>query len=249
MSRLRYEVLSREGDGPLPCLARAADGRVLRLVGEEEPGATWLGTWNGVPVYGHRAVEPADAVASGEPLEIDPPALDEVEVQMGPDRDSSGIFDPPGNTDGTVTGERTGSEGGGGGARPEQRRTAVLAWIAADADDHGAPLSGAPCEPLKRLLADEPPDPLPALDAGPAPDAPAPEAPAPDAPAPEAPAPREWTEPEDTATQIEGVPAMAPSAPPAAPPAPAAANEIGSPHPLLLIAVLVLAIAVWALLR
>jgi hypothetical protein len=126
---------------------------------------------------------------------------DEVGVAVGPDRDGLGLFDAP--ITGTATGEHT--EGGPLGAEPAggQARTAVLAWIAALAPPTTALTGdGTPCAPLKRLIADEPLDPLPALDGAP---------PRPRTPARRAAPPADAVlapEREDTATQIEGFGAM-----------------------------------------
>lgn len=89
------------------------------------------------------------------------PQTDEVGVAFGPDADVGGLFDPPGEH--TQTGERTGHDPVGAGVG--QRRTAVLAWIAAPPDDLvPAPDRGPACEAVKRAIADEPLDPLPPLD-------------------------------------------------------------------------------------
>lgn len=125
--------------------------------------------------------------------------LDEVGVAMGPDHDGLGLFDAP--TTGTATGEHT------AGAHREERvqegarRTAVLAWIAAELPPLDPVADGPPCTALKRLIADEPLDPLPALDGVP--------------PRPRGPARVARAQPlglgaerEDTATQIEGFEAM-----------------------------------------
>lgn len=108
--------------------------------------------------------------------------LDEVGFAIGPDEGGGGLFDRSG-TDATGTGEATAST-----SRPElastAQRTALLAWLAADlpsvepledttlpgfepalgpavgANEAQVRLEAA----LRRALADEPPDPLPALD-------------------------------------------------------------------------------------
>lgn len=93
------------------------------------------------------------------------PATDEIGVSVGPDADAGGLFDLP--AEATATGEPTGEATGADptGASLGQRRTAALAWIAAPVDDGPpAPESGPPCAAVKRAIADEPLDPLPALD-------------------------------------------------------------------------------------
>jgi hypothetical protein len=166
-------------------------------------------------------------------------ALDEVELAVGPDRDALGIFDAP--TTGTATGEHT----HGSASEPEQggepRRTAVLAWIAAQ-DLSGAPAVGQqPCAALKRLIADEPLDVVPALDGTEHRDPPA-------LPA--------GGEPEDTATQILGFEALldrgeredATQTDIVAPPrAPASRPRLPSPAQMLLLALCAL-ITAWFLL-
>jgi hypothetical protein len=166
---------------------------------------------------------------SPTPLEVlwlEGPGTDEVDLAVGPDRDGWGIFDPPG-AEGTVTGdstaegtaEQTGDRTGdsrsdgepgrprGRGGGGEQRRTAVLAWIVANEAGAGPGAPSArvvPCEPLKRLIADEPLDPLPALDGVPPPRARPPGA---------AGRPDLAPEREDTATQIQGFAPLAGDAP------------------------------------
>lgn len=124
------------------------------------------------------------------------PALDEVGVHVGPDRDAIGLFDAP--TTGTASGEHTAGPASGPDRVDGPRRTAILAWIAAQPPPTEPATDGAPCEPLKRLVADEPLDPLPALDGVP-----------PRPKEPRRPADREHVrlapEAEDTATQIEGI--------------------------------------------
>jgi hypothetical protein len=188
------------------------------------------------------------ADAPPDPLEVvwpDTPALDEVGVVVGPDRgDALGLFDSPTTAS---TGEHT--EGPSPSAEDDgrlaggQRRTAVLAWIAAQAADAPAPAEGGvPCEPLKRLIADEPLDPLPALDGLPKPRP---------AALPGA-TPRATLAPEreDTATQIEGFEAMVDrrgrTGPDAAEPTAPAPRTPPSPRVLLLVA-LAAAVAAWML--
>ncbi len=201
MARLRCEVLAREG--ARATLVRDETGRLLRLFAAAPPdGARWLGALDGEPAWGVPVEEvPADAV--GDPLAvawIESQALDEVGVAVGPDRDAIGLFDAP--TTGTATGEHTEGPPSGPDRGGEQRRTAVLAWIAAQPPPDAAPAAeGVPCTALKRLIADEPLDPLPALDGVP--------------PRGREPARRAGRDPaelaperEDTATQIEGFEAM-----------------------------------------
>lgn len=135
-----------------------------------------------------------------------PPAEghDEIGVAVGPDRDGYGLFDAP--TTGTATRAAEPTEGPPRGPdhATDTRRTAVLAWIAARPPAPAGPTpsrpgaDGVPCAPLKRLIADEPLDPLPPLDGVPLRPRPAARAAA-RALAPER---------EDTATQIEGFGAM-----------------------------------------
>lgn len=123
---------------------------------------------------------PAPPEAASEPREGD---LDEVGFAIGPDEGGGGgLFDRSGS-DATGTGESTAST-----SRPDlvatAQRTALLAWLAADLPEVHAPeestepgfrpppdLAELPDEALGRLtaelrraLADEPLDPLPALD-------------------------------------------------------------------------------------
>jgi hypothetical protein len=90
--------------------------------------------------------------------------LDEVGITFGPDEVTGGLFDS--SSPDTTTGERTATTRGPVGTPP--RRTAVLAWIAADLPEEDAqgavPGSAAALDTLKRLLLDAPLDPLPALD-------------------------------------------------------------------------------------
>lgn len=100
-----------------------------------------------------------------EPTGKLPTATDEVGVSVGPDADGGGLFDFP--ADSTATGDATGEAAGADreGSTRGQRRTAALAWIAAPVEDpEPAPESGPPCAAIKRTIADEPLDPLPALD-------------------------------------------------------------------------------------
>lgn len=195
--RLRCEVLER--DGALPRVIRNDAGQVLRLYADSPPAhAQWLGLLDGVAVWAEAVAGPATPEAApggGEAAEVvwlETLALDEVGVAVGPDRgDGLGLFDSPITAN---TGEHTEGATAGPERVGEQRRTAVLAWIAAQAADLDVPAEpGAPCEALKRLVADEPLDPLPALDGVPRHlDTRVPA---------RAPAPPER---EDTVTQIEG---------------------------------------------
>ena len=173
-------------------------------------------------------------------IEPESQSLDEVDLPVGPDRDALGLFDAP--TTGTSTGEHThGSsvepERGGG-----QRRTAVLAWIAAQDLDGPAPEDPAPCAAVKRLIADEPLDVVPALDGTPE----------------RAAAPHSAVEGEreDTATQILGFDALVARADRDAPtqtdvvaprPSPEPARRAPSPAVMLALALCAL-IAAWFLL-
>ena len=155
-------------------------------------------------------------------------AHDEIGIPAGPDGDARGLFDAP--FTGTATGERTAGAPSEPDRPSEQRRTAVLAWIAAE----GLPATPAgpgeptPCAPLKRLIADEPLDPLPALDGVPA-----------RVRAPRT-RPRDAgalaSEREDTATQIEGLEARldrraAEEAPPSAGAPSGETDPTGAPPP------------------
>lgn len=112
---------------------------------------------------------PPDARPDGAP----PDDLDEVGITFGPDEVTGGLFDS--SSPDTTTGERTATTRGPVGTPP--RRTAVLAWIAADLPEEEAPPSPGPhdttsalpagttaLDALKRLLLEAPLDPLPALD-------------------------------------------------------------------------------------
>ncbi|MDP2308131.1 MAG: hypothetical protein Q8P18_19075 [Pseudomonadota bacterium] len=201
MARLRCEVLEREG--ALPRIVRDEAGRVLRLHRDAPPaGADWLGHIGGIGVWA-TPNEGADTMDALEVVWLDTPALDEVGVVVGPDRgDALGLFDSPTSA---ATGEHTEGAPSGFDRAGEQRRTSVLAWIAAE-EGHALappqgdePVQGPPCQPLKRLVADEPLDPLPALEGVPRP-----------RPTALASAPRRELAPEreDTATQIEGLEGM-----------------------------------------
>lgn len=265
MARLRCEVLER--DGPLPRVVRDEAGRVLRLYADAPPlGAHWLGNIDGIGVW----AIPMGDVLTTEALEVvwlDTPALDEVGVLVGPDRgDALGLFDSPTSAS---TGEHTeGADSPGPDRVGEQRRTSVLAWIAAQEDhadepidgdtpaegatDDAGPVQGVPCERLKRLVADEPLDPLPALEGVPRP-----------RPGTAAEPRRELApEREDTATQIAGFGEMiarhhtgeATSPEGAATPdvpgalAPATPTSPGTPAPrLFLLVALAVAVAAWVL--
>ncbi|MES2645007.1 MAG: hypothetical protein V4850_36310 [Myxococcota bacterium] len=260
MARLRCEVLER--DGPVPVVVRDESGRVLRLHIDAPPaGAHWLGHIDGIGVW---ATPMADSVTT-EALEVvwlDTPALDEVGVVVGPDRgDALGLFDSPTSAS---TGEHTEGAPSGPDHVGEQRRTSVLAWIAAQeahthapidayalGDPHaqgepppeGSPVQGAPCEPLKRLVADEPLDPLPALEGVPRPRPPSTE-------------PRRELLPEreDTATQIEGFEGMImrrhegdSTAPVSPPPAPGTSPPATPAPRLVLLVALAVAVVAWVL--
>lgn len=199
MARLRCEVLER--DGALPRVVRDEAGRVLQLYADGPPaGANWLGYINGIGVWA-TSMQGAITTDAVEVVWLDTPALDEVGVLVGPDRsDALGLFDSPGSA---ATGEHTEGASSASDRVGEQRRTSVLAWIAAQESqpqdpDEEAPAQRAPCEPLKRLVADEPLDPLPALEGVPRPRAPA-----------AGTLRRELApEREDTATHIEGFESM-----------------------------------------
>jgi hypothetical protein len=205
---IRCEVLRRDGPETLPCLVRTDDGRTLRLFGDDAPPtARWLGTLAGAPVWAVRVDEPPDVAATpDEVLLVDVDAIDEVGVAVGPDEQGIGLFDVV-RTESSLTGEPTGVAAAA--SRSEQRRTQILAWIAAQPPPAADPATGGePCAALKRLVADEPLDPIPALDGGPrrpvlapAPKPPEPEATSPEPTGPEVTVPR--IEPEDTATAVE----------------------------------------------
>ncbi|MFZ5481400.1 MAG: hypothetical protein ACOZNI_31860, partial [Myxococcota bacterium] len=129
---------------------------------------------------------------------------DAVGVAVGPaGEDGIGLFDVV-HTDRSLTGEPTGVSHAT--PRPEQRRTQILAWIASQPAPEVDPAAVAePCAALKRLVADEPLDPIPALDGGPRRPAiaPAPPPPKPVEPSPEETVPRLEPEREDTATAVE----------------------------------------------
>lgn len=163
MATLKCEVIRREGEGAFPCVVRSPEGRVLRLHGDAAPRhARWLGLCDGVAVWSEPADNPGPGL--GVYVEIHVAELvDEVGVALGPDRDSSGLFDPP--SEASLTGERTGVSTEEAGA--EQQRTAVLAWIAASlGEPNRLPEVGAPCAALRTRIADEPPDLLPSLGFG-----------------------------------------------------------------------------------
>ena len=134
---------------------------------------------------------PPDAEPSDP--EVESPTFDEIGVHVGPDRDGAGLFDPPTTegTDNTATHEHTDVHGSSESDAGTPRRMAVLAWIAANPAPSLEPTVSEPCEPLKRRIADEPLDMVPALEGLPA-----------HAVAPQAP------EREDTATRIEGFEAV-----------------------------------------
>ncbi|MDP2315027.1 MAG: hypothetical protein Q8P41_19155 [Pseudomonadota bacterium] len=258
MARLRCEVLER--DGTVPRMVRDETGRLLRLHDDAPPShAAWFGTVDGVGMWAETvpggAPTPIDAleiVWLDTPLTSREGAHDEVGVVVGPDRgDALGLFDSPTTAS---TGEHTEGPSSGPERVGEQRRTAVLAWIAAAQEPLvAAPVEpGAPCEPLKRLVADEPLDPLPALDGVPRAK--------PHGEPRRALAPELASEREDTATQIEGFEAMVerrgdgeptasdlPAPTPAPIPAPVARTP-PSPRGLLLVALVVVGLA-WVLLR
>lgn len=160
MANLKCECLGSSVPGAYPLLVRAADGRVLVLhTDSAPPHATWLGMFDGNAIW----AVPAESSQPGNGLRLDidlSPALDEVGVPVGPDRDAGGLFDV--EVDRSVTGERTGVATEEAGI--EQQRTALLTWIAASLANPPAAASHAgPCPALKSRIADEPPDGLPAL--------------------------------------------------------------------------------------
>ncbi len=160
MATLSCDVLRREGHGCFPAVVRTADGRVLRLFGDDAPAhASWLGMSDGAAIW----CEPTecDAPPTGDVVTVDVElSLDEVGIQVGPDRDAAGLFDV--EVDRSVTGEQTGIATEE--ATAEQQRTAALTWISSSIEEGtGAPESAAPCPPLKARIADEPPDALPSL--------------------------------------------------------------------------------------
>lgn len=203
MALSRWRLL--EGEPWAPTRLGDEHGGAVRVVHESSENARWLGTLAGEPLWG----VPDGEVTPGEQptIELESPAFDEIGVQVGPERDGGGLFDPPTTegTDRTATRERTDVHGSAETEGGPPRRTAVLAWIAATSPPTSPVESAGPCEPLKRRIADEPLDMLPALEGlGPG----------------RAPAAQER---EDTATQIEGfevaIERNAEAAPTAAPPA------------------------------
>lgn len=143
-----------------PVVVRVPDARVLRLFGDAAPAhATWFGMCDGVAVWCEAAT--ADDPPTGESIAVDAELpLDEVGVQVGPDRDTAGLFDL--DADPSVTGEQTGVATEE--ATAEQQRTAALTWISSSAEAHvDAPDTAAPCPALKARIADEPPDAVPSL--------------------------------------------------------------------------------------
>jgi hypothetical protein len=159
MPALNCVVLQTDGPAPWPCVVRLPDGRVLRLHGDAAPKhARWFGMCDGVTLW----AEPADATGqgTGEQRLVDvAEAIDEVGVALGPDLDVVGLFDA--SAERSATGERT--LVAGIPPEVEQRRTSLLAWIAANADAPASSAAVSPCTPLRGSIADEPPDALPAL--------------------------------------------------------------------------------------
>ena len=179
----RFEILSEESVGGLPVLVRADDGAVLRL--SYTSTGTPLGSLAGRPVYGcvlnaweeERTAgivragwleldDPGDAARA--PADRDPSVsgwLDEVGVRLGPER-GGGLFERTA-TDADASVETTATAGRV--VRPEFSRMAVLARVAAWHD----PYEGVPVdvdsvredaiEALRRVILEEPLDPLPVL--------------------------------------------------------------------------------------
>ncbi len=160
MATLRCECLGSAAPGVFPLLARTEDGRVLVLHAEAAPPhAGWLGMYDGNAIWAVGGE--SDLPGNGRHMDIDlSPALDEVGVPVGPDRDVAGLFDH--EVDHSVTGERTGVATEEAGI--EQQRTALLTWLAASLTSPPQAAGDAgPCPALKARIADEPPDGLPAL--------------------------------------------------------------------------------------
>jgi hypothetical protein len=131
-------------------------------------------------------VTPPDPAADAE--------VDEVDVAVGPDtEEGGGLFEP--SSGGTPSGEATGASGVE--AAIEQQRTAVLAWLSASLEERVELAEGSAVPSLRRVIADEAPDPVPALDGVPMPGLPQRSPPRVAAPL------RLREEREDTATQID----------------------------------------------
>lgn len=121
------------------------------------------------------------------PIEEPSGAVDEIGVQIGPDEGGGGLFERSASE---VTGTSETTAGQAVSVPVGRRRTAILAWIAADLPEPGmsesaeatrprvdvpwggAPAGpspdegeGAPCEALRRRILEEALDPLPAIDA------------------------------------------------------------------------------------
>jgi hypothetical protein len=104
---------------------------------------------------------------SGEGDRTEPGAVDEVERRLGPDEAGRGLLDAW--THSGWTGEATGPLGESG-ADGERSRIAALARLAAGLDRQAAPgrfaaAEGRPSEAVKRLIAEEPRELLPGVDA------------------------------------------------------------------------------------
>lgn len=121
------------------------------------------------------------------PLEEPSGAVDEIGVQIGPDEGGGGLFERSASE---VTGTSETTAGQAVSVPVARRRTAILAWIAADLPEPGLSESaeatrprvdvpwtdtvegpapedgeGVPCEALRRRILEEALDPLPAIDA------------------------------------------------------------------------------------
>jgi hypothetical protein len=167
MPRLVCRLVAREGAGPFPCVVVDPDGWLLRLdTTPQADGVAPVGQVGGVEVWAEQVDDEAVAPDPSAELVIveDAAPVDEIGVRFGPESHGEGLFDPPEST-GTGTGERTGAFSDE--AASDQQRTAVLAWISATLGPVGSWPDTAACTPLKRLIADTPPDVLPALDAVP----------------------------------------------------------------------------------
>lgn len=163
----RYHVVERPGETTLPCTVVDGQGRGWRLLAVEPPtGGRWIGTLGGAPVWAERSPGLDGAPPLGELVEVDDAVVEDA-LDLGPDAGTGeGLFDRTG-TEATGTGDITGVvQFGPGGTN---RRTAVLAWVAAtanEADEAPGPATGPPAEALVRLVLDAPLDPLPAYDPG-----------------------------------------------------------------------------------
>ena len=164
MASLRCIVLARPEEDRFPCIVLDEHGAQLWVrLGQPSRGAAWSGMCGAEAVWAERTTESVDpTVGSPEEIVVEVASFDEVGMALGPEGEKGGLFEPSRSED-SETREKTGQSAAGAGQA--QRRTAVLAWVAAEtevalADDSRA---FAPSVALKRLVADEPLDPLPPL--------------------------------------------------------------------------------------